>query len=202
MPCRRPELPCGAWAPFWQVLMLPGCGIAGRRAQCPVSHKCFGKSILGGSWPEESVWGRELAVSQAALRCCLVSRWAQGAQEAAALPMTKDLSMHFSLLPCLPRTRVKPPMGRCSWFGDVQSVPVLGLLVCGITPNAGILFSSADLGHLEGAKCGVFCPALSRRSPQARGAQWQVALLATFFAFLGGFFELSFGIFPHLAHFT
>lgn len=76
-------------------------------------------------------------------------------------------------------------MGRCSWFGDVQSVPVLGLLVCGITPNAGILFSSADLGHLEGATCGVFCPALSRRSPQARGVRWQAALLATFFAFFG-----------------
>lgn len=78
-------------------------------------------------------------------------------------------------------------MGRCSWFGDVQSVPVLGLLVCGITPNAGILFSSADLGHLEGATCGVFCPALSRRSPQARGVRWQAALLATFFAFFGFF---------------
>lgn len=94
------------------------------------------------------------------------------------------------------------PVGRCSWFGDVQSVSVLELLVCGITLNAGILFSSADLGHLEGAKCGVFCPALSHRSPQVRGAQWQAALLAAFFAFCLGFFELSFGIFPHLAHFT
>lgn len=168
--------------------MLPGCSIAGRRAQCPVSHKCFGKSILGESWPEEGVWGKESTVSQAALRCCLLSRWAQGAKEAAALPMTKDLSMHFSLLPCLPGARVKPPMGRCSWFGDVQSVPVLELLVYGITLNAGILFSSADLGHLEGAKCGVFCPALSRRSPQVRGAQWQAASLAAFFAFCLGFF--------------
>lgn len=150
--------------------------------------KCFGKSVLGESWPEEDIWGREATVSQAALRCCLVYRWAQGAQEAAALPMTKDLSMHFSLLPCLPRARVNPPMGRCSWFGDVQSVPVLELLACGITLNAGILFSSADLGHLEGAKCGVFCPALSRRSPQVRGAQWQATLLATFFLlFVWGF---------------
>lgn len=111
-----------------------------------------------------------------------------GAQDAAALPMTKDVSMHFSLLPCLPGARVKPLMGRCSWFGDMQSVPVLELLVCGITPNAGILFSSADLGHLEGAKCEDFCPALSRRSPQVRGAPWQAALLAAFFAFCLGFF--------------
>lgn len=164
--------------------MLPGCSVTGRRAQCPVSHKCFGKSVLGESWPEEGVGGRELTVSQTALRCCLVSRWAQGAQEAAALPMTKDLSMHFSLLPCLPGARVKPPMGRCSWFGDVQSVPVLELLVCGITLNAGILFSSDDLGHLEGAKWGVFCPALSCKSPHVRGAQWQATLLATFLLFL------------------
>lgn len=111
-----------------------------------------------------------------------------GAQDAAALPMTKDVSMHFSLLPCLPGARVKPLMGRCSWFGDMQSVPVLELLVCGITPNAGILFSSADLGHLEGAKCEDFCPALSRRSPQVRGAPWQAALLAALFAFCLGFF--------------
>lgn len=34
-----------------------------------------------------------------------------GAQEAAALLMTKELSMHFSLLPCLPGARVKPPWG-------------------------------------------------------------------------------------------
>lgn len=80
-------------------------------------------------------------------------------------------------------------MGRCSWFGDVQSVPVLELLARGITPNAGILFSSADLGHLEGAKCGVFCPALSLRSPQVRGAPSQAALFAAFFAFCLGFFD-------------
>lgn len=123
----------------------------------------------GGSWPEEGVWGRESAVGQAALRCCLVSRWAQGAQEAAALPMTKDLSMHFPLLPCLPRARVKPPMGRCSWFGDVQSVSVLELLACGITPNAGILFSSADLGHQGRCQVWGFLPSPQPQEPTSKG---------------------------------
>lgn len=92
-------------------------------------------------------------------------------------------------------------MGRCSWFGDVQSVPVLGLLVCGITPNAGILFSSADLGHLEGATWG-FLPSPQPQEPTSKGCPVAGSFARHFLCFFWIFFELSFGIFPRLAHFT
>lgn len=169
----------------------------------PCEPQVFWQEHPGGILSRGGCLGQGAGWEPGCLEVFLVSRWAQGAQEAAAVPMTKDLSMHFPLLPCPPRARVKSPMGRCSWFGDVQLV--CRCWSCQRVASLRMQGSSFLLliwGTKEGAKCGVFCPALSHRSPQVRGAQWQAALLATFFAFCLGFFELSFGIFPHLAHFT
>lgn len=148
----------------------------------------LGCGVAGGSWPEEGVWvGKHRAHAGLPHGAAWGLGGCGGYPEPAALPLAEDLSMH---LPCLPAV-----LGRCGRSGDARSTPVWEPLACGSAPNWGGLFFLPIVGTWP-VPSAVFCPALGCRSPVAGG------FARRFFCFSFGFSELSFGIFPHLAHFT